>query len=191
MWLIVGLGNPGSKYLLTRHNLGFMALDYLVKSVGVRNDDSKLEHKANTINFLWETQPIKLAKPETFMNLSGESVQPLAHFYKIPPDHIIVVHDELDLPFGRMQIKVKGGAGGHNGISSIIEKLGTDEFIRLRLGIGRSPIAGMETADWVLQKFSKEDQNLLPDFLNTAVDAIESIVFDGAMTAMNTFNKKA
>jgi PTH1 family peptidyl-tRNA hydrolase len=191
MWLIVGLGNPGSKYLLTRHNIGFMAVDYFVKSVGVRNEDGKTEYNAKTVSFKWESETIKLAKPETFMNLSGDSVQPLSHFYKIPPDHIIVIQDELDLPFGRIQIKVKGGAGGHNGINSLLEKLGTDEFLRVRLGVGRSPIAGMDPADWVLQNFSKDEQAKLPEFLNTAVDAVESIVFDGPMNAMNKFNKKA
>jgi peptidyl-tRNA hydrolase, PTH1 family len=191
MWLIVGLGNPGGKYLLTRHNAGFMALDFLCKSVGVKTEDARHEHNAVTTTFNWEAEQIKLAKSETFMNLSGDSISPLLNFYKIPLDHLIVVHDELDLPFGRLQIKLKGGDGGHNGVGSLIEKLGSDEFIRVRVGIGRSPIAGMDPADWVLQKFSKDEQERLPEVLNVAVDAIESIVFDGVTKAMNTFNKKA
>jgi PTH1 family peptidyl-tRNA hydrolase len=190
MWLIAGLGNPGSKYLLTRHNVGFMALDYLAKSVGVKNDDAKHEHKANTITFKWDSEQVKLAKPETFMNLSGDSVSEIVNFYKIPLENVIIVHDELDLPFGRLQIKVKGGDGGHNGVLSVIEKLGTDEFTRVRFGVGRSPVAGMDPAAWVLQKFSKEEQERLPEFLNATIDAIEAIVFEGTTKAMNTFNKR-
>jgi peptidyl-tRNA hydrolase, PTH1 family len=189
VWLIVGLGNPGTKYLLTRHNVGFIALDYLAKSVGVRNDDAKNEHKAQTVSFNWETTPIKLVKPQTFMNLSGESVAPLANFYKVQPSNIIVVHDEVDLPFGRIQIKTNGSAGGHNGLKSLIEKLGTQEFTRVRVGIGRSPIAQVDTADWVLQKFSESEQEPLSEILNRVADAIESIVFDGVTKAMNTYNK--
>jgi len=107
MWLIVGLGNPGSKYLLTRHNVGFMAVDFMVKSLGVRNDDARSEHQARTINFKWENETVKLAKPETFMNLSGEAVGAITHFYKIPIEKIIIVHDELDLPFGQIRLKTK------------------------------------------------------------------------------------
>jgi PTH1 family peptidyl-tRNA hydrolase len=190
MWLIVGLGNPETRYFLTRHNLGFMAVDYLVKSVGAREDQGRSEHDALTISFNWENESVKVAKPQTYMNLSGDSVSSLANFYKVPPDHVVIIHDELDLPFGRIQIKIKGGDGGHNGVSSVIEKLGTDEFVRVRVGIGRSLIAGMDSATWVLQKFSKEENEKLPEVLNTTVDAVESIVFDGTLKAMNTFNKK-
>src|SRR5690242_9998749 len=133
MWLIVGLGNPGSKYLLNRHNVGFAALDYLTKAVGVRNDDGKSEHKGRTIDFKWDGEPVKLVKPETFMNLSGDCVAELAQYYKIDTEHIIIVHDELDLPFGQIRLKQKGGDGGHNGVSSLIENLGSDEFLRLRI----------------------------------------------------------
>lgn len=190
MWLIVGLGNPGSKYLLTRHNVGFMAVDFLVKAAGVRNDDARDEHQAKTVTFKWDTEQVKLVKPETFMNLSGESVGSLSKFYKVPIDHVLIVQDDLDQPFGQIRLKSSSGAGGHNGIDSIIEHLGTNEFLRVKIGIGRSPIAGMDPAAWVLQNFSKEEQAKLPEILDTAVDAIEAVVFDGPVKAMNEFNKK-
>ncbi len=190
MWLIVGLGNPGSKYLLTRHNVGFMTLDFFVKSVGVRNDDGKQEHKAQTIDFKWEDKQVKLVKPLTFMNKSGESVGEIMRYYKVPLENIIIVYDDLDTPYGQVRLKQKGGDGGHNGIKSLIEQLGTNEFLRVRIGIGRPPHPEMDPGDYVLQNFSKQEQPLLPDLLNTAVDAIEMAVFEGPLKAMNTFNTK-
>ncbi|MDZ4676859.1 MAG: aminoacyl-tRNA hydrolase [Oligoflexia bacterium] len=190
MWLIVGLGNPGSKYLLTRHNSGFMALDYLVKSIGVQNSDGKQEHKAQTIDFKWEDQPIKLIKPLTYMNKSGESVGEIMRYYKVPLENIIVVYDDLDTPYGQIRLKQKAGDGGHNGIKSLIEQLGTNEFLRVRIGIGRPTHPDMDPADYVLQNFSKQELTTLPDHLNTALDAIEMVVFEGPLKAMNTFNTK-
>lgn len=188
MWLIVGLGNPGSRYLLTRHNVGFMALDYLVQSVGARNSDGKPEMQATTIDFKWDTEAVKLVKPQTYMNLSGESVGELSRYFKVPIDKIIVVHDDVDQPFGQIRIKEKSGDGGHNGIKSLIEHLGTNEFVRVKIGIGRPANTQMETADYVLQKFSSEEQEKLPDIISKAVDAVEGIIFDGVVKAMNTFN---
>ena len=188
MWLIVGLGNPGIKYALTRHNAGFMACDYLVKSVGARGEDAKTEFDAITISFKWDSEQVHLSKPQTFMNLSGDSVAPMMNFYE--PSKLIVVHDEVDIPFGRIRLTQNASAGGHNGIKSLIEKLGTNEFLRVRIGVGRSTIAGMDTAAWVLQKFTKEEQDALPEILNTTVDAIEAVVFDGPVKAMNVFNTK-
>jgi PTH1 family peptidyl-tRNA hydrolase len=190
MWLIVGLGNPGSKYLLTRHNAGFMALDYLVKSIGVRNEDGKQDFKANTIDFKWDDQPVKLVKPLTYMNKSGESVGEIMRYYKIPVEKVIIVYDDLDTPFGQIRLKTKGGDGGHNGIKSLIEHLSGNEFLRVRIGIGRPPHPDMDPADYVLQNFSKQEQPALPDILNTALDAIEMVVFEGAVKAMNTFNTR-
>jgi len=190
MWLIVGLGNPGSKYLLNRHNVGFVAIDYLSKSVGVRNEEGKSEHQGKTVDFKWESEPVKLVKPETFMNLSGDCVSDIVNFYKIETEKIIIVHDELDLPFGQMRLKKKGGDGGHNGVSSLIERLGTDDFLRVRIGIGRPPHPEMSPASFVLQNFSKEEQASLPTILEKAVDAIEAIVFDDPLKAMNTFNTR-
>jgi peptidyl-tRNA hydrolase, PTH1 family len=177
--------------MLTRHNAGFMALDFLVKSVGVRNDDARAEFDGQTVDFKWDTEPIKLVKPQTFMNHSGDCVGELARFYKIPVDRILVVHDELDLPFGQLRLKAGGGDGGHNGLKSLTEKLGTNEYLRLRIGIGRPPQPGPDAAAYVLQKFSPEEQQAWPEILNRAVDAMEAVVFDGALKAMNIFNTRS
>jgi len=187
VWLIVGLGNPGSKYLLTRHNVGFMAVDYLAKSVGVRNDDVKVEHNASTISFKWENEPVKLVKPQTFMNLSGESVSALLHYYKVEVGKLIIIVDDVDLPFGKIRMRSGSGDGGHNGLKSLIQHLG-NEFLRIRIGVCRPLNPEMDTADWVLKNFSKEEQAALPEILNTVTDAIEMTVFEGATKAMNEFN---
>jgi PTH1 family peptidyl-tRNA hydrolase len=167
-----------------------MALDFMVKSLAVKNEDAKEEHKATTIAFKWDTETVKLVKPLTFMNLSGESVCSLARFYKVPLENILVIHDDMDQPFGQIRIKTKSGDGGHNGIKSLIETFGTNDILRVKIGIGRSPIAAMDPADWVLQKFSSEEQTNLTEVLDKAVDAVESIVFDGPTVAMNIFNVK-
>ncbi|MCC6278894.1 MAG: aminoacyl-tRNA hydrolase [Oligoflexia bacterium] len=188
MWLIVGLGNPGSKYLLTRHNVGFMALDYLCQGAGVPSENGKVEHKAMTIDFKWDSEPVKLVKPQTYMNLSGESVSALLQYYKIPIEKLLVIHDDLDQPFGQIRIKSQSGDGGHNGLKSLIETLGTNNFLRVKIGIGRPQDPRFEIADYVLQKFSKTESEVLPDVLNEAVDAIECVIFDGPINAMNRFN---
>jgi PTH1 family peptidyl-tRNA hydrolase len=184
--MIVGLGNPGSKYLLTRHNVGFMALDYLAKGIGIT--DARVEEKCLISQFKWDGNPIIFVKPQTFMNVSGEGVQPLAHFYKVPVEQILVIHDELDLPFGAVRVKQNGGSSGHNGLNSLIEKLGGNAFPRVRIGIGRPVDARMDVAAFVLQKFSAEENQKLPEILNQAADAIEAVVFDGLTKAMNKFN---
>ena len=187
MWLIIGLGNPGPKYSLTRHNIGFMSLDYFAQSLApaVRWQN---EHKAETCKFKIEEEPVLLAKPQTFMNLSGESVLALMNFYKINLDHVIVAHDDIDQPFGGMKLQKNRGHGGHNGIRSISELLGTADYIRLKLGVGRPLHAGMEVADYVLGKFSNEEQASLSNFLNRSVDALESVLFDGLSKASTLFN---
>ena len=190
MWMIVGLGNPGSKYLLTRHNVGFMALDFFVKSMGAESAKPKSEAKAITTSFSVDGVPLLLVKPQTFMNLSGESVGELMRYYKIPLEKILVVHDDLDQAFGSLRIKTSSGDGGHNGIKSLIEHLGTNEFPRVKIGIGRPLNPEMEVANYVLQNFSKTEQTSLPDLLNLSVDAIESVIFEGQITAMNKFNGK-
>lgn len=186
MWLIVGLGNPGTRYLLTRHNVGFMALDYLKEALEITLPP-KSEHDADTFAFKWDDQPIKMIKPLTYMNLSGEAVQKMASYYKIEPSQIIVVHDDLDQPFGQIRIKTGSGDGGHNGIKSITQCLGTKEYIRLKIGIGR-PDGPMDPANYVLQRFSGAEQEQLPDVLNKSVDALEAIIFDGLTKALNAFN---
>lgn len=186
MWLIVGLGNPGNQYALTRHNIGFMAVDYLLKGLG--NPPLKNQFKAEVFQSKIGEHPVLLCKPQTFMNLSGESVQPLLGFYKIPLDHLIVIHDEIDQNFGQMKIQKNRGHGGHNGIKSISGLLGSADYIRLRLGVGRPANPNLPVADHVLNKFTTEEMNALPAFLNKAGDALEAILRDGVQKASTSFN---
>ena len=186
MWLIVGLGNPGPKYAFTRHNIGFLCVDLFSQSFG--SPPWNEEFKAHICKFKIDDVPVILCKPMTFMNLSGESVQSLSHFFKIPLDKILVIQDDIDQPFGQMRLHKNRGHGGHNGIRSISEKLGTQDYTRLKLGVGRPAHPEMEVADYVLQKFSGEEQNQLTDFLNKAGDAIESVIFDGLNKASTKFN---
>lgn len=186
MWLIVGLGNPGGEYKLTRHNIGFMAVDYLLQGLG--NPPVKNQFKAEVAQIKLNDQPVIVCKPQTFMNLSGESVQPLMGFYKIPLDHLIVIHDDIDQPFDQMKIHKNRGHGGHNGIRSISGLLGSADYIRLKLGVGRPANPNIPVADYVLGKFSKEEFEKMPDFLNRGLDAIESILRDGVQKASTKFN---
>lgn len=186
MYLIVGLGNPGAKYALTRHNIGFMAVDLFAMSAG--SPPWREEHKAHTCRFKMDDQEIMLAKPMTFMNLSGQSVQSLMAFYKIPLENLIVAHDEIDIPFGNMRFHKNRGHGGHNGIRNIHELLGTSDYTRLKLGVSRPPHPEMKVPDYVLQKFSETEQQQLPDFLNRAGDALETVIFEGLSKASTKFN---
>ena len=186
MYLIVGLGNPGSKYALTRHNIGFMAADLFAISAG--NPPWKEEFHAHTCKFKMDGEDILIAKPMTFMNKSGESVQALMSFYKINLENLIVAHDEIDIPFSEIRIHKNRSPGGHNGIKSVSQLIGTQDYVRLRLGVGRPPHPEMDIADFVLQKFSSEEQAKLTDFLNKAGDALEAIVFDGLSKASSKFN---
>ncbi len=186
MWLVVGLGNPGNQYKLTRHNIGFMAIDYLIKGYG--NPTIKNQFKAEVAQIKIKDEPVILCKPQTFMNLSGESVQPLLGFYKIPQENLIVIHDDIDQPFNNMKIHKNRGHGGHNGIRSISGLLGSADYIRLKLGVGRPENPNVPVADYVLGKFSQEEFNQMPDFLNKGCDAIESILFDGIQKASTKFN---
>lgn len=185
MHLIVGLGNPGPKYALTRHNIGFMAVDLF--AIGAGSPPWKEEHKAHTCKFLMDDHQIMLAKPMTFMNLSGQSVQALMTFYKIPRENLVVVQDDIDQAFGGIRFHKNRGHGGHNGIRNISELIGPD-YIRLKLGVGRPSHPEMNVADYVLQKFSDEEQSKIPDFLNKAGDALESVVFEGLSKASTKFN---
>ena len=156
MLLIVGLGNPGTRYLLTRHNIGFMALDQFIKGVGVL--PSKEEFDGITCRFTLDDKDVLFVKPMNYMNNSGETVAGLVNFYKIAHSEILVVHDDIDQPFGGIKFQQNRGAGGHNGIKSISEKLGSQDYVRLKLGVSRPSIPNMEVADWVLQKFGDDDQ---------------------------------
>jgi len=187
MWLVVGLGNPGGKYALTRHNIGFMALDAYCTSIG--GPRGKDERQALTTKLKLEGIEVLLAKPQTFMNKSGESVRSLIDFYKIPLEQLIVVHDDIDQGFGAIKIHKNRGAGGHNGLKSLNEILGSQDYIRLKLGIGRPADPRMDVASYVLQTFSGTEQTQLHEFLALAGDAIESIIFDGLSKAATTFTR--
>jgi PTH1 family peptidyl-tRNA hydrolase len=184
-FLIIGLGNPGREYKNTRHNIGFMLIDCLAARLNAQG--MKVQAKAIVTSALHQERKIILAKPQTYMNLSGQSAQGLLHFYKIPIENLIVAHDDLDLPFGTIRIRPSGGPGGQRGMASAIEHLGTKDFPRLRLGIGRPP-GRMEAKDYVLQDFSKDDQNLLPEVLDRAAAAALEFVVKGLNAAMNKFN---
>ena len=186
MWMIVGLGNPGSKYALTRHNVGFMVIDMFLKSIG--NPHESNAEKALVAKFKWDDENIITVKPQGFMNLSGESVQPLLNFYKVSQENLIVVHDDIDQPFGSIKIQKNRGHGGHNGIRDISEKLGNADYLRLKIGVGRPVNPEHAVADYVLGKFSSEEMTQLPDYLNKSCDALEAIVFEGLAKASTKFN---
>lgn len=189
MWLVVGLGNPGGKYALTRHNVGFMVLD--AYSVSVGGPRWREEHQAFTTRMKLEDVEVLFAKPQTFMNKSGESVRRLMDFYKIPIENLIVVHDDIDQGFGAIKIHKNRGPGGHNGLKSINEQLGSQDYVRLKLGVGRPSHPKMDVAAYVLQNFAPEEQSHLHDFLAVSGDAIESIIFDGLSIAATKFTRGA
>lgn len=184
-YLLIGLGNPGREYKDNRHNIGFMLIDRLAVRLDARG--MKLQSKAIVTSGLYEEHKLILAKPQTYMNLSGQSVQGLLHFYKILPENLIVAHDDLDLPLGTIRIRPGGGAGGQKGMASTIERLGTKDFPRLRLGIGRPP-GRMDAAAYVLQDFSHADLLIVSETLDRAADAVLTFVTDGLNKAMNKFN---
>ena len=184
-YLIIGLGNPGREYRTNRHNIGFMLMDRLAGRLGVTF--SRLESKALVTKAEYSGRRIVLAKPQTFMNLSGQAVVSLARFYKIPLENLLVAYDEIDLPFGTIRLRPGGGSAGHNGMASIIERLGTQDYPRMRLGIGRPP-GHMDAAAYVLQDFSRADEEALPVFLDCAVDAVLVFIGQGLMAAMNQYN---
>ena len=186
MYLIVGLGNPGQKYSMNRHNIGFMACDYWLKSLN--GSDYREEHKSLTKKFKIDDQDILLAKPQTFMNKSGESVIALMNFYKILKDKLLVIHDDIDLPFGSMKIHFNRGPGGQNGVRNISELFGHNEYTRLKLGVGRPSHPDFAVSDYVLGNIPKDEVVLLDQYLEKAADAIESFIFEGVNKASTKFN---
>jgi len=184
-YLIVGLGNPGREYRQTRHNVGFMLMDRLTARLNVRF--TRMQSKALVASANFEERKIIFAKPQTFMNLSGQSVQGLLHFYKLPLENLLIAHDDLDLPLGTIRIRPDGRSAGQKGMTSTIDRLGTDEFPRLRLGIGRPP-GQMQAPDYVLQDFSDADMVVISETLNRAVEAGLTWVTEGLDKAMNKFN---
>ena len=185
-WLAVFLGNPGPKYECTRHNAGFMAGDALAKKLGV--SINKLRFKALTAPAEINGEKVLLMKPQTFMNLSGEAVGEAARFYKVPPEHVLVVSDEISLPLGKLRVRPKGSAGGHNGLKSIIAHLGSDAFPRVRLGVGAPPHPDYDMADWVLSVFRNQDLEDMLAAADRAGEAVISYITDGPERAMNRFN---
>ena len=187
MWLIAGLGNPGKKYQLTRHNVGFMAIDYYLNNIG--QPPEKKEHKSLTYSFKIEDEKVLMAKPQTYMNNSGEAIQALCHYYKIPTNKVIILHDEIEQPFSQMKLQTKRGHGGHNGIRDIHEKLAANDYFRIRIGVGR-PDGKQDVADYVLSPFSKQEQAELPDALERVSDGLESLMFEGYGKAATLLNQK-
>ena len=184
--LLIGLGNPGREYARNRHNMGFMLVDYLVGRLHARG--MRLQSKALVCPARYEGRQVLLAKPQTYMNLSGHSVQGLAHFYKLPLERLLVAHDDLDLPFGALRLRPGGGPGGQKGVASTIERLGSAGFARLRIGIGRPP-GRMDPANYVLQDFGADQQDELAEIIERAADAALFFVTDGIEAAMNRFNR--
>lgn len=189
MWLVVGLGNPGPSYARHRHNVGFMVVDQLAERLGA--DPPREKHAGVLRRAEVQGVGLLLLEPQTFMNASGESVQPAAAFYKVPPERIIVLHDELDLPFGTVRLKLGGGHAGHNGLRSIIERLGTPEFIRVRVGIGRPPPEhAAEVKSFVLSRFSPEEAEALPGVLKTAAQSVLEVALRGLPAAMKAIHTR-
>ena len=185
-WLLVGLGNPGGRYELTRHNVGFMVADQLAERHHI--PIQKLKHKALTNTFTLGEEKVLLMKPVTFMNLSGESVGEAARFYQVPADHVLVISDDISLPLGKLRFRLGGSAGGHNGLKSIIQHLGTDQFPRLKVGVGEKPHPDYDMADWVLSKFTGEDQKVILAAVDRAADGVECFLTQGPGRAMATYN---
>ena len=184
-WLIAGLGNPGPEYAGHRHNAGFMVADLLAARAGSRFKRGRT--RADVAVGRLAGLPVTLAKPKTFMNLSGGPVAALRSFYKIPPERIVVAHDELDLPFETIRLKLGGGDNGHNGLRSVTAAIGTRDYYRVRLGIGR-PGGRMDPADFVLHDFSAAERKLLPEVLGRCADAVEALLGGGLAAAQNQFH---
>ena len=185
-WLLVCLGNPGDQYENTRHNAGFMVADELAKRHNIPVQRLKFRALTNTVTI--GDEKVLLMKPVTYMNLSGEAVHEAAAFYKIPPEHILVVSDEVALAPGKLRVRRSGSAGGHNGLKNIIAHLGTDQFPRIRVGVGQKPHPDYDMADWVLGKFQGEDKKAVEAAVKKAADAAECLIREGVDKAMNQYN---
>lgn len=187
-WIVAGLGNPGEKYAKTRHNMGFLTVDLLAEQQSVKLNKVKFKAAYNILRF--GGARVLVMKPQTFMNLSGEAVREAAQFYKIPPERVLVIYDDVSLPVGKLRVRPSGSAGGHNGIKSIIAHLGTDRFPRIKIGVGDPGGTGpdRDMIDWVIGVPSQADRKLLLDTFARAVDAAACIIENGCEKAMNDFN---
>lgn len=188
MYIIVGLGNPTKEYEKTRHNVGFEVIDRLADMLGA--DVSEKKHRAYCGKAVIDGQKVILIKPQTYMNVSGESVRSAVDFYKVEPENIIVIYDDVSLAPGQLRIRAKGSAGGHNGIKSIISHLGTQEFPRIKVGVGEKP-KQMDLADYVLGHFAKGERDMMEEAFQEAAKAACDMVSDGIHAAMNRYNQKA
>ncbi len=187
MKLVVGLGNPGRRYERTRHNLGFLLLDRIAEARGIRIGDDRCQSLVGRGE--WERESLVLAKPQTYMNHSGLAAAALVRRFQVRGANLVVAFDDLDLPFGRLRIRCGGSAGGHRGLGSILQHVADRDFVRLRIGIGRPP-AGEDAVEYVLSRFSPEEQDSLDDVLSRAVEAVEAIVLNGPVRAMEDFNRQ-
>ncbi len=185
-WLIVGLGNPGKEYERTRHNCGFRAIDVLADKLNCKIDKAKFQGLYGMTN--WQGHKLMLLKPQTFMNLSGRSVLQLSAYFHIPPQNIIVMFDDISLEPGRLRIRANGSAGGHNGIKSIISELGSQDFPRVKIGVGAKPNPDYDLADWVLSTFSANEEKDLTGALERAAEAALCVITSGVPEAANRFN---
>ncbi len=184
-YLLIGLGNPGREYRDSRHNVGFMLVDRITVRLNARG--MKVQSKAIVMTAIYEDLKLILAKPQTYMNLSGQSVQGLIHFYKLPLTNVLIAHDDLDIPFGTIRVRPGGGPGGQRGMASTIEQLGTKDLPRLRIGIGRPP-GRMDPSAYVLQDFSRDELKILSEILDRAADAALEFVVNGLDKAMSKYN---
>jgi PTH1 family peptidyl-tRNA hydrolase len=185
MFAIVGLGNPGTTYQLTRHNAGFLVIEKVAEECGIKLNRKRFQ--SIYTKGTWAGRPLLLAQPQTFMNLSGQAVAALAHFYKIDPEQMLIVYDDLDLPLGTIRLRPSGGAAGHKGLASIIEKIGSNAIPRLRVGISR-PTGEQPVPDYVLTKFSREEKPIFETSLERAATAALAFVSQGINHAMNSYN---
>lgn len=185
-WLVVGLGNPGPKYEWTRHNMGFLVVDEIAEHLNI--PVQRLKFKALTNTAVIGGVSVLLMKPTTYMNLSGEAVGEAARFYKIAPDHVLVLSDDVSLPQGKLRVRRSGSAGGHNGLKNIISHLGTDGFPRIKIGVGEKPHPDADMVNWVLGTFTGEDRKVMEDAIKRAADCVETLVTKGVDEAMQRFN---
>ena len=185
-WLLVCLGNPGKDYANTRHNIGFMAADELEKRE--RTSFNKLRYRALTGEVTIAGQRVLVLKPQTYMNLSGESVKLAGGFYKIPPERVLVISDDVSLPLGKLRIRAGGSAGGHNGLKNIIQHLGTDQFPRIKIGVGAPQHPEHEMVDWVIGNFTPNEKKVVAESITKALDAVTYIIEKGVQEAQNKFN---
>ena len=185
-WLVVGLGNPGPKYEWTRHNMGFLVIDELAEREKI--PVQKLKYRALTNTAVIGGRSVLLMKPTTYMNLSGESVGEAARFYKIPPERVLVISDDVALPQGKLRVRRSGSAGGHNGLKNIISHLGSDQFPRIKVGVGGKPHPDHDMAVWVLGKFTGQDRKVMEEAIARAADAVTLFLEQGPDQAMAKFN---